>query len=347
MLAVVLAELYVRYDPPPAVYEATRNIVQRTHSEPSPNPMLGYLPRANFTGRFSNREFDTTVQINSQHMRDKEYSQQKAKGVKRIVAVGDSFLFGWGVEGDETLTDVLATEYLNHVEVLNMGVSGYCDSQKLERLKTEGFRFSPDVVLFEFYNYPSSCRPDVYFDRGTMSYRPMRTDLRRFASAIKSSLYLYWLFRQPLDAAERTIGVLPPPASPLTEASVFAEERKLLLALRKLLSEANVNVVFLYVPTKAELFDKSDPVLSESKRILREFSEKERWLFIDTLAPLQEVMRSERRNPYFTYDDHWNRDGHRTAARTIATYLRTHAIFTPEYFSTTNPVRRATTLKIR
>ena len=113
--SLLICELCLRWDPPFWVYMEARNIVQQTTSEPSPNPLLGYLPKANLERRFRNKEFNMMVKINSRNMRDKEYPYQKLPGAKRIVAVGDTFAFGWGVEVDETVTELLETKYLKDV----------------------------------------------------------------------------------------------------------------------------------------------------------------------------------------------------------------------------------------
>ena len=49
----------------------------------------------------------TSVRINSDGFRDKNYSIEKPNGVFRIVAIGDSLTFGFGVESEESYPKVL------------------------------------------------------------------------------------------------------------------------------------------------------------------------------------------------------------------------------------------------
>ena len=64
------------------------------------------------------------VKVNSKGLRDSEHSYEKPPGVYRIVAIGDSFVFGaGGVEPANRFADTLAKS-ANNLEVINMGVPG-------------------------------------------------------------------------------------------------------------------------------------------------------------------------------------------------------------------------------
>ena len=47
------------------------------------------------------------VSINSHGLRDREYSEQKPQGVYRILMLGDSTTFGWGVSEEHTVAKIL------------------------------------------------------------------------------------------------------------------------------------------------------------------------------------------------------------------------------------------------
>ncbi|MEZ4654087.1 MAG: GDSL-type esterase/lipase family protein [Candidatus Eisenbacteria bacterium] len=68
----------------------------------------------------------------------------------RILVLGDSYVFGHGVEDDETFCAVLA-HLLPSTEVLNFGVSGYSTDQELLLLQDRGLAYHPDVVLLCLY----------------------------------------------------------------------------------------------------------------------------------------------------------------------------------------------------
>jgi hypothetical protein len=75
------------------------------------------------------------VSINSHGLRDREYSEAKPPGVTRILMLGDSTTFGWGVREEDTVAKILERE-LNKLdsshpfEVLNSGVGNYGSVQE-------------------------------------------------------------------------------------------------------------------------------------------------------------------------------------------------------------------------
>jgi hypothetical protein len=68
----------------------------------------------------------------------------------RIVAIGDSFVWGNDVEEDENFSAVLNTRFPG-LEVLNMGVPGYGIDQAYLKYQYHGAALEPEVVLFGVY----------------------------------------------------------------------------------------------------------------------------------------------------------------------------------------------------
>ena len=91
-------------------------------------------------------EYKVSYKINSKGLRDAEYSYDKAKGEFRIVCLGDSNTFGWGVNAEERFTDILKS-YFSGISVINMGVQGYGIDQELLFLIREGVKYHPDLIL--------------------------------------------------------------------------------------------------------------------------------------------------------------------------------------------------------
>ena len=94
------------------------------------------------------------VELNSHGLRDDEIPYNKPAGEKRILVLGDSVTFGWGVSQGETFSDRL--EYLlnelpgDRWQVINSGVNGYNTEQESTYLRIEGMRYSPDFVLLVY-----------------------------------------------------------------------------------------------------------------------------------------------------------------------------------------------------
>lgn len=91
--------------------------------------------------------------INKNGFRGKEYSKDPPKNVFRIIALGDSNTFGFGVSEGQDYPSRL--EYhLNQasntpIEVLNFGIISLNMNDILFRLKTKAMSFKPDLVLVQ------------------------------------------------------------------------------------------------------------------------------------------------------------------------------------------------------
>lgn len=110
------------------------------------HPELGWQPAPNLrkVGRYWGlREPAWT---NSRGWRDAEAPFAKPPGVRRIVALGDSFTFGMSVDYGERFTEVLERIF-PRTEVVNLGVNAYGTDQELRMLELEGLRYQPDVVV--------------------------------------------------------------------------------------------------------------------------------------------------------------------------------------------------------
>lgn len=108
---------------------------------------LGFVPAAGLSGQ---RYQGARISTNSAHMRGtREYSVERTEAA-RVVVIGDSYTFGQCANDDETYPAVMEAT-LPNAEVLNLGVMGYGQDQALLRLRRDGFRYRPDIVVFGFY----------------------------------------------------------------------------------------------------------------------------------------------------------------------------------------------------
>ncbi len=84
--------------------------------------------------------------------RDRDYNQEKPAGGFRILGLGDSVMFGWGVGDGEDYLSLLearlqATRMGRPVEILNMAVPGYNSVMEVATLRGKGLRYAPDLVI--------------------------------------------------------------------------------------------------------------------------------------------------------------------------------------------------------
>jgi len=111
------------------------------------DPLLGWAHQPQQEGIFETPEFHTVVQINKNGLRDREHSYERQNEIKRILVLGDSFAWGYGVEESERFSQLV--EKSLDVEVINAGVSGYSTDQELLWYRNEGIKYETDLVILE------------------------------------------------------------------------------------------------------------------------------------------------------------------------------------------------------
>lgn len=122
----------------------------------SSDAFLGVTLRPDSTFEFDGLDIlipATQVSISAQGLRDREYEIPKPYGTKRVLCMGDSMTFGWGVEERDCWCRILAGRLTTGGagwEVINMGVPGYNFAQSVHYLGTKGVGFQPDLTVFLF-----------------------------------------------------------------------------------------------------------------------------------------------------------------------------------------------------
>ncbi|HET9298554.1 MAG TPA: SGNH/GDSL hydrolase family protein [Candidatus Polarisedimenticolaceae bacterium] len=97
------------------------------------------------------RHYDDVERRNPLGLRSFHTARPKAAGVRRIVALGDSFTHGDAVARTEDLWPyVLERTLAPKMEVINLGRGGLTTVNEAELLETMGWRFQPDLVLVQF-----------------------------------------------------------------------------------------------------------------------------------------------------------------------------------------------------
>lgn len=121
------------------------------------------------------------VHINAQGFRDSEdIERKKDSGEFRIVGLGDSNLFGWGVKFQDTLGERVEAE-LNlrappgkKFRFINMGVPGYNTAMEVETFFEKGLSMRPDMVIIYY------ARNDLTFPNYLMKKEDPWTSLKSF-----------------------------------------------------------------------------------------------------------------------------------------------------------------------
>lgn len=112
------------------------------------HPILGYTGIPRLDTLFILPDFRHRIVNNSRGFRDRERDYEKGDR-KRMVILGDSTAWGWGVEAEDRFSDVMERQ-LKGWEVINLAQAGYSTDQELLVLETEGLTYRPDLVILLF-----------------------------------------------------------------------------------------------------------------------------------------------------------------------------------------------------
>ena len=158
-----------------AVAELAARVVFPAPPDPTRQPQIVFLydPEIRYVLAANQRGWidDGFATVNSNGFRGGETAMPKPPGRFRVVLIGDSVTFGWGVADEETFGARL--EKLLHeqwsgadVDVVNVAVPGYDTRQEITLLERNVERLEPDLVLVGFY---SNDVPDGLEDDKTLS----------------------------------------------------------------------------------------------------------------------------------------------------------------------------------
>lgn len=143
VVGLVLAELAVRWLSPEVEF------IQKSMF--NQDPAVWFRMKPNYQGAMSKKA--VPVSTNSWGLRDREFGPRKP-GVPRILVLGDSLMFGYGVTIEDTATRILEEilrQRLGHdVEVVNGAVAGYSTLQSARSFSLLAADVQPDVVLLTF-----------------------------------------------------------------------------------------------------------------------------------------------------------------------------------------------------
>src|SRR5262245_48515932 len=213
---------------------------------------LAYIPtrgRRNDVRRIERAEFSVDVRLNALGFRERRLPSPKPPGVLRVVALGDSFTQGYGVEEYQAwprrLETVLDARRPGRYEVVNLGVPGTNPRDYLAHLRDPGLAYEPDVVLVTVMGNDVEDRwvqrefgvqfaSDVLVDARRRTLEPPR-EWTRIARAAFPALYPYaWNRLHTLRAGPpraQAAGPRPDGTRALAASSVPGAAEAVLVAL--------------------------------------------------------------------------------------------------------------------
>ncbi len=131
------------------------------------------------------------ARVNAHGVRDSLMPGPKGPRERRIVTIGDSGVFGWGVPDGSTWQEQLEILLQQRfpgwsIEVVNLGVPGYSSEQAGRLLEDLGWSYEPDLVLVS--TIFSDCNIDAFQDHVALS---LVDPDRRLAHRLLRSSRLY------------------------------------------------------------------------------------------------------------------------------------------------------------
>jgi hypothetical protein len=144
-LALVLGELFIRWYHP---FNDFSDISIGAFPDMY-DPSFGFKGIPHLKQQLILPDFSISIDNNSLGYRDKDWGK-KLPDRKRIIILGDSFAWGWGVEKNQSFDRILAKD-LSGYETLNMANPGYSTDQEFLVLQEIGIKFNPDIVIVEFH----------------------------------------------------------------------------------------------------------------------------------------------------------------------------------------------------
>lgn len=118
--------------------------------EISDNAQIGHQHRPNAQATL----MGVNVQTNELGLRDDAVSAEKSEGELRILMLGDSITFGWGVPEPDTVSSQLEKR-LNAggipATVINTGVGNYNSTMAVEYFMERGRHLNPDIVILNYF----------------------------------------------------------------------------------------------------------------------------------------------------------------------------------------------------
>ena len=320
------------------------------------DPVLGHRYRAGASKRVYDDEAERaiSIDINALGFRDREHDAGPSDH-PRVVVLGDSFVAGFAVDVDFTVSRVLETTLRERSgepwEVISLGVAAYSTAQELVAYDTIGSSFHPDHVVLLFFagndvsdnSSELSNFPRKYYrldDDGALMEEPS-SELRGLASRLlnEHSRFYVWQksrMREVEHLFKRTVEV--DPVHRVFEATYEARVERawaiteaLLETLRDRVERDGASFLTVYVPYADEVnpgwWDETlenAPVMQEREwdlekpsRLLEEIADRSE---LSLLMPRQAMLEAlaVSGEPLYFHHGHFNENGHRFVAELIA-----------------------------
>lgn len=316
------------------------------------DPVLGWRGKKNITRRFHTPEFDVLIRHDDAGFRAPE-PPRPAAAESNLLVLGDSLVWGWGVEQGDLFTDILQTELGPDVAVYNRAVNAYATGQELLLLRRELDTRDYDGVLLVVSATDmgdnadhKKHRPAYDLVDGELVARNqpppgvLKNSVERFLDDNSyatnflswqfAALKRWWQSAQPdePDSEETTeTGDTEPPRDVSSDPEApsqpgngardmpgFAVTERLLVEIIETSRRRGIPVHLMYATTNLHL--RHSPFETGFRDLVRQIAAREGASFLDLNEPL-EAMWDRNEIPLIPRDGHWSASGHQAVADLI------------------------------
>ena len=321
LLALAGVEVVLRWSV--VVPEGDNPLYHFHHSD----PYLGWAGKPNVRMRYRRPEFNTLVELDAGGWRRPLPSPPDA--ARRILVLGDSFTWGWGVSQGELFTDRLQAR-LPTVALVNRGLFGFGTAQEYLLLQRELAAAHYDAVVLMFFvndvadNIDGKDGHRPYFDLVDGRLQPRNQPALPYTSAPPSFLRrnsrAYELLTMELSLMRPRLRGVAGDERTYRESSVtdfhdlpgYAVTVRLLAEMAGLTRQHGAQFFLVYIPDRSEFEAASPyPYVHAVHAMVDDVARQERIPLVD-LSPA--FRRQAKAGLIFPVDAHWTPAGHQVAA---------------------------------
>jgi len=295
------------------------------------DPNVGYALAPGFQGRLERAEFSAPFSVGPSGLRGEDGDRDRA--ALRILALGDSQTFGFGVRDGETYAAVLERLLRERtgrpVEVLNAGVPGYGTADQRNFLVSRWEALRPDIVILQFLpvndfvesRYPAVDWAAIVDGRlGNRANAPAAdpTLFQRLRRWQKRHSHLATLLSENLGYLAMRMGLMHGGAGLLGEDFTpedAARVEGLLAEIADFARARGAPTMLLYATSKADVIGgRYEPRPSRDAIAVAADAAGIPWTDANTFLRAH----PDRLETYWRLDGHWTAAGHRAIAELLA-----------------------------
>jgi GDSL-like lipase/acylhydrolase family protein len=302
-------------------------------------------------------QFGQSVSFNSAGMRDREHAVVKPAGAFRVLVLGDSFIEALQVPFEDSFPSLLQRELAARagrpVEVINASVSGWGTDDELQYLTSYGRRWKPDlvVVAMTLYNDVNdnlrqrfhTIKDGALIDTPRAPASSLDFKLTELKGFLATRFHMWQVVirakraRETRAEAQQLHSHVDSMFSRATDARMsrgLELTRLLVERMHTIASGDGSRVVLVLIPLGVQLSDKQfaefaaadagttpQTEIDRPQREMKQIGQRAGVDVIDLLPGFREWAAAGGDALYLARDGHWDRPGHRLAAKITSAEL--------------------------